>query len=159
MSSNDVSNKCRTCLSATNIYHQLYDCVEENYKILEMLDAIVPQIDYKTSTIQFSTIVCDDCVEKLLIGYKFQLICVESNKKLQDLLGLNVLEVTEPKLETIDDPLTEVDNFEMKKELNEEEFKSEIQVEAVLQAEESKDELECETGDDGGRGGSDTDSR
>lgn len=164
MSSSDLSSKCRTCLSASNVYHQLFDYVEENYKILEMLDGIVPQIDIKTSS-QFSTLVCESCVEKLLTGYKFQQLCIETNNRLHDLLGLSVFD-TEPKLEKILDPLTGEESFKMKQEIPEEEFESEINPGDVLQTVESDNDNDWGPMDDEGGGGygdgesgSDSDSR
>ncbi|KAM7349684.1 uncharacterized protein ACRADG_008529 [Cochliomyia hominivorax] len=159
MSSNDLSSKCRTCLSASKVYHQLFDYVEENYKILEMLDGIVPQIDIKTSS-QFSTLVCDSCVEKLLTGYKFQQLCIETNNRLHDLLGLAVFE-TQPKLEKILDPLTGEASFKMKEEIPEE-FVSEIPTGELSEAIASDNEDWAAPPDDDGGGlndsGSDTDS-
>lgn len=116
--SSDLSSKCRTCLSDSNFFHQLFDYVDENYKILEMLDGVVPQIDIKCNT-QFSTVVCQSCVDKLLTGYKFQQLCIETNNRLHDLLGIAVFD-TEPKVEKTSDPLTGETNFKMKQEVDDE---------------------------------------
>ncbi|XP_037816612.1 zinc finger protein 420-like [Lucilia sericata] len=157
--SSDLSAKCRTCLSSAHHYHQLFDYVEENYKILEMLDGIVPQIDIKTTS-QFSTLVCQTCVDKLLTGYKFQQLCIETNNRLHDLLGIAVFE-TQPKLEKILDPLTGESSFKMKQELEEDAcFECEIQPDELEGniASDNDNDWGPEGGDDGGGGGSDTDS-
>ncbi|TMW49047.1 hypothetical protein DOY81_005873 [Sarcophaga bullata] len=114
--SSDLLSKCRTCLSDSNFFHQLFDYVDENYKILEMLEGIVPQIDIKCNT-QFSTVVCQPCVDKLLTSYKFQQLCIETNNRLHDLLGITVFEA-EPKVEKTLDPLTGETNFKMKQEVD-----------------------------------------
>ncbi|XP_065365692.1 zinc finger protein 208-like [Calliphora vicina] len=154
--SSDLLSKCRTCLSAGhNNYHQLFDYVEENYKILEMLDGIVPQIDIKTTS-QFSSLVCQPCVDKLLTGYKFQQLCIETNNRLHDLLGIAVFE-TEPKLEKILDPLTGDGDTSFK-------MKQEIEEDACFECEIQPDEMEGPIASDNdndwgpGGGGSDSDS-
>lgn len=119
------SAKCRTCSNPTNniIYHTIFDYVE-NYKVMEMLNAIVPQIDYNTTPMLLSSVICKYCVEKLLIGYKFQQLCIETDKKFQDELEFNMFEVVQPKLENITDPLVESNS--MMSEMPVEEIKTEI---------------------------------
>lgn len=126
----DLLAKCRTCLCDSQTFHQLYDYVDENYKILEMLDGIVPQIDIKTSS-KYSSLVCQSCVDKLVIGYKFQQLCIESNNHLQDLMGFAVFE-NAPKLEKILDPLTGEASFKLKIEVEDDAcFESEINPEEL----------------------------
>lgn len=112
----DLNSKCRTCLCESNSYHQLCGYVEEKYKILEMLNCVVPQIDVKTTS-QFSTLVCNNCVEQLLIGYKFQQLCIETHNRLHDLLEIRLFE-TRTQLEKMKDPLTAESNQTLKEEIH-----------------------------------------
>lgn len=97
--------KCRTCLSQDTKY-QLTDRIEVEYIILEMLDALVPQIHIKDERSQLSQ-VCEICVDKLLIGYKFQQLCITTHSQLQGLkYGLFPTE-TDLKLRQCWDPLME----------------------------------------------------
>lgn len=148
--SNDLNSKCRTCLSESSSYHQLFDYVEENYKILEMLDCIVPQIDVRTTS-KFPSRVCPICVEKLLIGYKFQQLCIETNNRLHDLLGIGVFE-NPPKLEKTLDPLTAESNLKLKEEIEDACFESGMPIEDLDDGMKSENERVLDTG-------SDTDSR
>lgn len=101
----DLNSKCRTCLSESNTFYKIYDCVAESCKILDMLDCIVPQINIRLSS-QFSPLICQMCVDQLLIGYKFQQLCLKSNERLRDLVGIgDVIGIRNEEIEEIVDLL------------------------------------------------------
>ncbi|XP_075157518.1 uncharacterized protein LOC142230775 [Haematobia irritans] len=72
---------CRTCLDGSGKY-KLNDCIEDGNKIVEMLNAVVPQIHINDGN-QFSVYICQICLEKLLTAYRFQCLCIETNIQLQ----------------------------------------------------------------------------
>uniref|UniRef100_A0A1I8MAP5 Zinc finger protein Xfin n=1 Tax=Musca domestica TaxID=7370 RepID=A0A1I8MAP5_MUSDO len=131
LSNGDMSpsklRKCRTCLSENenDTYLQLVDYIEEEEaKIIDMLDEIVPEIKVKEET-QLSRYICQDCVDKLLTGHRFQQLCIESNKHLLACLnnleskGANDAEQKEEIAnEELDpDPLTAEVDLKLKQEL------------------------------------------
>ncbi|XP_073832622.1 uncharacterized protein [Musca autumnalis] len=92
---------CRTCLSADTKYN-LNDKIEE-YTILEMLQGIVPQINITENSV-FSRLICENCVNNLLTGFKFQKLCIETEYQLRQIL--EDIKIANPPC----DPLMEVEN-------------------------------------------------
>ncbi|XP_073831434.1 uncharacterized protein [Musca autumnalis] len=90
--SDPATNKCRTCLSETEnkAYFNLDDYVEEGMQILDMLDDMVPQLEIKKEN-KLPHHICQECVDKLLTGHRFQQQCIESNKRLLGWLGLTTI--------------------------------------------------------------------
>uniref|UniRef100_A0A1I8PSQ1 Protein krueppel n=1 Tax=Stomoxys calcitrans TaxID=35570 RepID=A0A1I8PSQ1_STOCA len=135
---NNITTNCRTCLRRDGEMLQLSDYAEgdEDHTISEMLDGIVPQIQIKVES-QFSQLICQACLAKLLTGYKFQQLCIDSNQKLHAWLPEVVTSKEEQQdgdlhLENILDPLTGGDCFKMKEESEEHEnFECEINPEEV----------------------------
>uniref|UniRef100_A0A1I8MGJ5 Zinc finger protein 865 n=1 Tax=Musca domestica TaxID=7370 RepID=A0A1I8MGJ5_MUSDO len=82
----DLTTLCRTCMDGDSKYYQLLDYVDE-HTILEMLHEIVPQIriDHEEDT-DLSTIICENCVDKLVTSYKFQQMCVDTDHQLRQLI-------------------------------------------------------------------------
>ncbi|XP_075155321.1 uncharacterized protein LOC142228710 [Haematobia irritans] len=83
----EFTSACRTCLDENSKYYQIYDYVDENHTIIEMLDVIVPQIKVKEEDdIEFSSLMCESCVEKLVISYNFQCMAMDSDTQLRQLI-------------------------------------------------------------------------
>lgn len=99
----DLKNKCRTCLNDSSYYYRLSDNVGEQCKLVDMLDFLVPQIKIKEPS-HFSTLLCDSCVGRLINGYQFRQLCIESNDRLNILHGIEVLQMKR-KFEDMFDPL------------------------------------------------------
>ncbi|XP_075156129.1 uncharacterized protein LOC142229454 [Haematobia irritans] len=123
-------SKCRTCLGDGNgKKYQIYDFAENDSHLIisEMLDEIVPQIKVKVES-RFSQMICQICVDKLLIGFKFQQLCIESNNTwLSDV-------ICKEDGETIQmlDPLTGAESFKLKQETKDNEnFECEINPEEI----------------------------
>lgn len=161
----DIDAICRTCMDECSTYHQLYDYVDDNYKILEMLDDIVPQIHIKEADSSFSHLVCQACVDKLLTGYKFQQLCLETNKRLHDMLkdkAEGKVAAVEAELEKAFDPLTGVESIKLKEEPDEgEKYECEInpdEINATLNSDDGWVSANGE-GEGGEMDGSATDSR
>ncbi|XP_061398308.1 zinc finger protein 184-like [Musca vetustissima] len=77
---NKMPLNCRTCLSE-DIKYDLKDYIEE-YNVMEMLNAIVPQINITINGgDKLSTAICQMCSDKLLTGYRFQLLCIETDQQ------------------------------------------------------------------------------
>lgn len=162
-------SKCRTCLNGeSKRFYQLNDCMEDN-TISDMLNELVPQIHIKAEASQFSHLICYNCADKLVNGYNFQQLCIESNNRLiHEYLSLSgVCEERERQndsnLVKASDPLLE-GGFKMKQEKEENEnFISEISPEDDLNMALKYDEWE-EIDEGGGanedsEGSDDTDSR
>lgn len=150
----DFTLMCRTCLSENNVYHKLQDAPLENYKILEMLTALVPQLNIDKEDVTFPVLVCDSCVDQLLKAFKFQQQCLQSNKIFMTLVannpstttnaatGVVVLNCNKMKMEVEDDiHLSENNNFKVEMDIGEEakqeNFPSEMnpqEIEMVLNA-------------------------
>ncbi|KAI9590454.1 hypothetical protein GQX74_008621 [Glossina fuscipes] len=150
----DFTLMCRTCLSENNVYHKLQDAPLENYKILEMLTALVPQLNIDKEDLTFPVLVCDSCVDQLLKAFKFQQQCLQSNKIFMTLVannpsttnnaatGVVVLNCNKMKMEVEDDiHLPENNNFKVEMDIGEEakqeNFPTEInpqEIEMVLNA-------------------------
>ncbi|XP_075155322.1 uncharacterized protein LOC142228711 [Haematobia irritans] len=90
MSSKEAISKCRACMGPLFNFYQIYDYVDDSNRIVDMLDVVVPQIRIKESQ-PFSHLICQTCVEKLVIGYKFQRQCIESDNHLRCQLGVSPL--------------------------------------------------------------------
>uniref|UniRef100_A0A1I8NV32 Protein krueppel n=1 Tax=Stomoxys calcitrans TaxID=35570 RepID=A0A1I8NV32_STOCA len=85
--STDIFSMCRTCMAANKKYYQIFDYVDESQRILEMLHKIVPQIKVKEEDdIEFSNLICEECVDKLVTSYKFQKLSIETYNQLRRLL-------------------------------------------------------------------------
>lgn len=95
-----LTNKCRTCMNQPYNFYQLYDYIEDNLQIVEMLDVVVPQIHVKDES-QFSHFICQMCVDKLLTGYKFQRLCIESDNHLRRQLGVAPLPTYHMKVDSL----------------------------------------------------------
>uniref|UniRef100_A0A1A9W186 Protein krueppel n=1 Tax=Glossina brevipalpis TaxID=37001 RepID=A0A1A9W186_9MUSC len=129
----DFTLMCRTCLSENNVYHKLQDAPLENYKILEMLTALVPQLNIDQEDLNFPVLVCDSCVDQLLRAFKFQQQCLQSNKIFMTLVANNpsannastgagvVLNCNKMKTEVEDDiNLSDNNNFKVEMDIGEE---------------------------------------
>ncbi|XP_073832617.1 uncharacterized protein [Musca autumnalis] len=82
----DILKSCRCCMIEDTRYYQIYDYVDENHMIMEMIDAVVPQINITTDDIDFSTLICETCVNNLLIGYQFQQLCIATDQEFRQQL-------------------------------------------------------------------------
>ncbi|XP_075155324.1 uncharacterized protein LOC142228712 isoform X2 [Haematobia irritans] len=83
-----TSTTCRTCMDEDSKYYQLDDCLEENLSILEMLGLVIPQINIKNEdAIEFSTLICESCVEKLVACFHFQRLCIDTDSKLREMFS------------------------------------------------------------------------
>ncbi|XP_075155318.1 uncharacterized protein LOC142228707 [Haematobia irritans] len=76
----DISSLCRTCLEENKKSYQIYDYVDDDRRILEMLDEVVPQIRIKEEQDNdLMWLICETCVDKLVTSYKFQQLSIESS--------------------------------------------------------------------------------
>ncbi|XP_013105112.2 uncharacterized protein LOC106085419 [Stomoxys calcitrans] len=84
----EITSKCRTCMNQLFNFYQIYDYVDESNRIVDMLDVVVPQIRIKEAGNSFSHLMCQMCVDKLITGYKFQRLCIETDNHLRCQLGV-----------------------------------------------------------------------
>ncbi|XP_073832616.1 uncharacterized protein [Musca autumnalis] len=131
--SSPPQQKCRTCLceqgneKLNQHYYNLDDYIEaEEARIMDMLDDMVPQIKIKEEINILPRLVCQNCVDKLLNGHRFQQLCIESNKYLLACLNSsqavqdNEAQDKQELMNVLLDPLTGVEDVKLKQELEEE---------------------------------------
>ncbi|XP_075155319.1 uncharacterized protein LOC142228708 [Haematobia irritans] len=82
----NLSSVCRTCLEADGKYYQIYDYVDDNHRILEMLDELFPQIKFKEDVGDFPPLICEICVDKLITSYQFHSLCLEADSQLRQII-------------------------------------------------------------------------
>ncbi|XP_067635469.1 zinc finger protein 91-like [Eurosta solidaginis] len=91
---------CRTCLTELGDAETklIFDEIEEcgALRIAELLSSTVPQIVGVRLNDEFPKKICCNCLQQLVSGYRFQQMCVQSEKRMRELLSeIN----TEPLLE------------------------------------------------------------
>uniref|UniRef100_A0A1I8PF46 Uncharacterized protein n=2 Tax=Stomoxys calcitrans TaxID=35570 RepID=A0A1I8PF46_STOCA len=124
--SEELMTSCRTCMDEQSRYYQIYDYVDENYTIVEMLDAIVPQINVKEEDgVEFSSLICESCVDKLVTSFTFQLLAIDSDKRLRQIIESPVEPVEEFVVQQVDDLKDGIEDEanELKIELEESQIK------------------------------------
>ncbi|XP_005180022.2 zinc finger protein 345 [Musca domestica] len=145
---------CRTCMTEDSRYYQIYDYVDENHSIMEMIDAIVPQINITTDDIEFSTLICETCVNNLLVGYQFQQQCIAIDQEFrqqilappEEVLVVNAKEDLTMEDESMEETKIEVYNLNCTDEDVEakEEEREEVEVHVEEETEEIREEQEEE---------------
>uniref|UniRef100_A0A1I8Q060 Protein krueppel n=1 Tax=Stomoxys calcitrans TaxID=35570 RepID=A0A1I8Q060_STOCA len=109
----ELASTCRTCLDEDSRYYQLEDYVDEHHTILEMLHEVLPQIKIKDeSGIEFSSLICETCVDKLVTSFMFQRLCIDTDSRLRQMLLHPVEEVVVEQQSDCDEPLLEEESLQ-----------------------------------------------
>lgn len=72
---------CLTCLSKPNLPRKLDDIIMENFKIMEILQKLIPNF-MENQEIPLPNCICNECLEKLMTSYTFQKQCLDSIENL-----------------------------------------------------------------------------
>ncbi|XP_061398301.1 zinc finger protein 420-like [Musca vetustissima] len=124
--------KCRTCLreNDSQLYLPLDHYIEEeNSKILDMLDTILPQLKIKNEILQQCQQICQDCYDMLLYCHRFHQLCIESHRKL--------LASLKPEDRVLIESIIDGKNVIIKQDLDDEEEEEEKQEEDVYNNQDS----------------------
>lgn len=72
---------CLTCLSKPNLPRKLDDIIMENFKIMEILQKLIPNF-MENQEIPLPNCICHECLGKLMTSYTFQKQCLDSIENL-----------------------------------------------------------------------------
>uniref|UniRef100_A0A1I8PRH9 Uncharacterized protein n=1 Tax=Stomoxys calcitrans TaxID=35570 RepID=A0A1I8PRH9_STOCA len=83
----ELAASCRTCMEENRRYYEIHDSVDETHTIVEMLSELVPQINIREEDdIEFSSLICETCVDQLIASFAFHRLCIETDTRLRELI-------------------------------------------------------------------------